>query len=140
MHRSAAIRSNASDVEHIRRSLGGLSVWYAVLVHPGVTGRLEQKLVFICWLYVLVSLYSSLVNNYLDIQVIRAFLMPVSRKLNRIMGLFDVRQKSISSSSKILKTLKNGSLLFLFFSFASFSFFSATTVQCSKQLSYLANW
>ena len=57
VHRSAAIRSNASDVEHIRRSLGGLSVWYAVLVHPGVTRRMEQKLVFICWLYVLVSLF-----------------------------------------------------------------------------------
>ena len=93
MHRPAAIRSNASDVEHILGSLGGLSVWYAVLVHPGVTGRMDQKVVFICWLYVLVSLYSSLVIYYLDIQVIRAFFMPVPRKLNRIMGLFDVRQK-----------------------------------------------
>ena len=39
------------------------------------------------------SVFSSLVIYYLDIQVIPAFFMPVSRKLNRIMGLFDVRQK-----------------------------------------------
>jgi len=129
-------------VEHIRRSLAGLSVWYAVLVHPGVTGRMEQKLVFICWLYLLVSLYSYLVIYYLDIQVIRAFFMPVPRKRNRIMGLFDVRQKFhqfILEDTKNIEKRKS-SFSFLFFSFASFSFFSAIPMQCSNQLSYLANW
>ena len=139
VHRSAAIRSNASDVEHILRSLGGLSVWYAVLVHPGVTGRMEQKLVFICWLYVLVSFYSSLVIYYLDIQVIRAFFMPVPRKRNRIMGLFDVRQKFHQFILEDTKNIEESKSSFSFL-LHLFLFFSAMPVQCSNQLSYLANW
>ena len=127
MQRSAAIRSNASDVEHILRSLGGLSVWYAVLVHPGVTGRMEQKLVFICWLYVLVSFYSSLVIYYLDNQVIRAFFMPVPRKLNRIMGSFDVRQKFHQFILEDTKNIEKRKSSFSFLFFCIFLFFLCDT-------------
>ena len=85
------------------------------LYTSGVTRRVKQILVFICWLDVLVSLYSFVVIYYLDIQVINAFFIRVPRNFNRTMGLFDVRQKFHQFILEDIKTLRNESLLFLFF-------------------------
>ena len=80
--------------------------------------RISQSLFFPCYLL-------------LDIQAIRAFFMPVPRKLNRIMGLFDVRQKFhqfILEDTKNIEKPKS-SFSFLFFSFLLhlFLFFGDTS-------------
>ena len=57
-----------------------------------MTRSVVQILVFICRRYVQISLYSSIVIYYLNIQVINPLSTRVPSELNRVIGFIDIIQ------------------------------------------------
>ena len=93
LHRSAAPVIKPIQPRTYSSKTQSLGIWYAFLTHPRMTRSVAQILVFIRRLYVQISLYSSIVIYYLNIQVINPLSRPVPSELNRVKGFIDIIQK-----------------------------------------------